>query len=75
MAGQWPGDILQRRALPGRQDDLHHIDEEGGEHFPDFARYLTDADVQFMRSVFEGRKRAECAEAEVTLEKLEDARE
>jgi len=54
---------------------IHHIDEEEGEHFPDFARYLTEQDVEFMRTVFERRKEAERAEAEVTPEKLEDARE
>jgi hemerythrin-like domain-containing protein len=51
---------------------IHHIDEEENEHFPDFARYLTDEDAAFMRSVFERRKQAECAEAEVTPKKLED---
>ena len=54
---------------------LHHIEEEEDEHFPDFARYLTDVDVQYMRSVFEGRKRAEKAAAEVTPEKLADVKE
>ena len=53
----------------------HHIDEEEGEHFPDFARYLTDEDVQYMRSVFERRKQAEKAEAEVTPEKLADVKD
>jgi hemerythrin superfamily protein len=54
---------------------IHHIDEEEDEHFPDFARYLTDEDVQYMRSVFERRKQAEKAEAEVTPEKLEDVKD
>ena len=53
---------------------LHHIDEEEEEHFPDFARYLNEEDVGHMRSVFDRRKLAECAEAEVTPEKLEDAK-
>lgn len=51
---------------------LHHIAEEEDEHFPDFARYLTEEDVLYMRSVFERRKLAEKAEAEVTPRKLAD---
>jgi succinate dehydrogenase flavin-adding protein (antitoxin of CptAB toxin-antitoxin module) len=54
---------------------IHHIDEEEDEHFPDFSRYLTQEDEQFMRTVFERRKQAEQAQAEVTPEKLEDAKE
>ena len=54
---------------------LHHIEEEEGEHFPDFARYLTEEDVQYMRGVFERRKQAEKAAAEVTPEKLEDVKD
>jgi len=53
---------------------LHHIDEEEGENFHDYAKYLTPEDEQHMRAVFERRKQAECAEAEVTPELLEDAR-
>jgi len=53
----------------------HHIDEEEEENFPDYARYLDDADVTYMRSVFDRRKAAERAEVEVTPEKLEDAKE
>jgi hypothetical protein len=53
----------------------HHIDEEEDENFPDFSRYLTQEDVAYMRSVFERRKQEECREAEVTPEKLEDAKE
>lgn len=53
----------------------HHIDEEEEEHFPEFEGYLTDEDRAWMRSVFERRKRAEKAEAEVTPEKKEDAKE
>jgi hemerythrin superfamily protein len=81
-------DLLNDLAATGREaeewDDkldhlrrryLHHIEEEEDEHFPDFARYLTDEDVQYMRSVFERRKQAEKAEAEVTPEKLEDVKE
>ena len=53
----------------------HHIDEEEEENFPAFAEVLTDDDVRHMRDVFERRKQAERAEAEVTPEKLEDAKE
>lgn len=53
----------------------HHIDEEEQEHFPDFEKHLTDEDREHMRSVFERRKREEKAEAEVTPEKKEDAKE
>jgi hypothetical protein len=54
---------------------LHHIEEEEDEHFPDFAKYLTPDDEAHMRTVFERRKEAECAEAEVTPEPMEDAKE
>lgn len=54
---------------------IHHIDEEEDENFPDYAQYLTDEDATYMRTVFERRKQAEKAEAEVTPEKLEDAKE
>lgn len=53
----------------------HHIDEEEEENFPDYARFLTDDDVQYMRSVFERRKAAERVEVEVTPEPLEHAQE
>ena len=53
---------------------LHHINEEEDENFPDYARYLTEADEQYMRAVFDRRKKAECAEAEVTPQPLEDAK-
>jgi hemerythrin superfamily protein len=53
---------------------LHHIDEEESENFHDYAKYLTPEDEQHMRTVFEQRKRAECAEAELTPELLEDAK-
>ena len=54
---------------------LHHIDEEEEENFVSYERLLTDEDVVYMRSVFERRKAAERAEAEVTPEPLEDAKE
>lgn len=53
----------------------HHIEEEEEDHFPDFADYLTDEDTNHMREVFERRKKEEKAEAEVTPEKMEDAKE
>jgi len=58
-----------------KHEYLHHIDEEEEEHFPDFQRYLTRADEEHMRDVFERRKRAEAASAEVTPERKEDAKE
>ncbi len=56
-------------------DYRHHIDEEEEEHFPDFDKLLTEEDRQHMRSVFERRKKAEKADAEVTPEKMEDAKD
>lgn len=53
----------------------HHIEEEEDDHFPDFAQYLTDADLAHMRSVFQRRKDAECDDQEVTPEEMEDAKE
>lgn len=52
---------------------LHHIDEEEAKNFPDYARYLTEADEQHMRMVFDRRKREEKAAAEVTPQRFEDA--
>lgn len=56
-------------------DYRHHIDEEEEEHFPDFEQYLDDKDMEHMRAVFDRRKKEEKAEAEVTPEKKEDAKE
>ena len=53
----------------------HHINEEEEDHFPDFAEYLDEKDMEHMRSVFDRRKKEEKAEAEVTPEKKEDAKE
>lgn len=53
----------------------HHIDEEEDEHFPDFAKYLTEADEQHMRAVFDCRKAEEKEAAAVTPEKKTDAKE
>lgn len=54
---------------------LHHIEEEEEDHFPEFGEYLTAEDERYMSEVFDRRKREEKAEAEVTPEKLEDAKE
>lgn len=54
---------------------LHHIEEEEDEHFPDFSNYLTAEDEAHMREVFERRKAAESAAAEVTPELADDAKE
>ncbi|MEN7536305.1 hemerythrin domain-containing protein [Aurantiacibacter flavus] len=56
-------------------DYRHHIDEEEEDHFPDFEDYLTDEDRDHMQSVFDRRKEAEKADAGVTPEKAEDAKE
>lgn len=58
-----------------KHEYLHHIDEEEEEHFPDFAKHLTRDDREFMEKVFERRKREEKAQAEVTPERKEDAKE
>ena len=68
-SGAW---MTKFKAL--RECYLHHIDEEEAETFPDFARYLNEADEQYMRQVFDRRKAAESAEAEVTPQVLEDAK-
>lgn len=56
-------------------DYRHHIEEEEDEHFKDFEELLNEADREHMRSVFDRRKRAEKADAAVTPEKLEDAKQ
>ncbi|ASP30451.1 hemerythrin domain-containing protein [Qipengyuania flava] len=53
----------------------HHIDEEEEDHFPDFEQYLDQDDMKHMEQVFDRRKDEEMAEAEVTPEKKEDAKE
>ena len=53
----------------------HHIDEEEEDHFPDFEQYLDQDDMEHMEQVFDRRKDEEMAEAEVTPEKKEDAKE
>tara|TARA_R110000782_G_scaffold78293_5_gene156071 strand:+ start:63211 stop:63702 length:492 start_codon:yes stop_codon:yes gene_type:complete len=54
---------------------LHHIEEEEEEHFPDFGKELTEQDEDYMGGVFERRKSAEKQDAEVTPEKMEEAKE
>lgn len=58
-----------------RDEYLHHIKEEEEEHFPEFAKHLTSEDETYMKQVFERRKKAEKAAAEITPEKKEDAKE
>ena len=53
----------------------HHIDEEEDDHFPDFDKEITDAMDKEMTATFDERKKAEKAEAEITPEKKEDAKE
>ena len=53
----------------------HHINEEENDHFPDFERYLDEEDREHMERVFDRRKDDEMAEAEITPEKKEDAKE
>ena len=56
-------------------DYRHHIDEEEQDHFPDFEKHLTQEDREHMRAVFDRRKKAEKADAEVTPEKADDAKD
>ena len=58
-----------------KHDYLHHIEEEEDDHFKDFEQYLTRADEDHMREVFERRKEAECRTAEVTPQRAEDAKD
>ncbi|QYJ08425.1 hemerythrin domain-containing protein [Qipengyuania flava] len=53
----------------------HHIEEEEEDHFPDFEEHLDEADMEHMRAVFDRRKKEEKADAEVTPEKMEDAKD
>lgn len=58
-----------------KHDYLHHIEEEEDDHFPDFEKHLTADDEKQMGEVFERRKKAEKAEAEITPEKKAEAKE
>ena len=69
-SGAW---LMKFRELDHRY--RHHIDEEEEEHFPDFAKHLTEDDCAHMRTVFERRKKTEKAQAEITPETMEEAKE
>ncbi len=58
-----------------KHEYLHHISEEEDDHFPEFAKHLTDEDRKFMEMVFERRKHAEKDAAEITPESKEDAKQ
>ncbi|QFT77662.1 hemerythrin domain-containing protein [Erythrobacter sp. THAF29] len=53
----------------------HHINEEEEDHFPDFAEQIDDAMDKEMTDTFDERKKAEKEAAEITPEKMEDAKE
>lgn len=53
----------------------HHIEEEEEDHFPDFEKHLDHDDMQHMKSVFDRRKKEEKADAQVTPEKKEEAKD
>nr|WP_298927319.1 hemerythrin domain-containing protein [uncultured Erythrobacter sp.] len=68
-----PGWLQKFKQLDDRY--RHHINEEEDDHFPDFAEQI-DADMdKKMTDVFDERKQAEKAEAEVTPVKADDAKE
>ncbi|WP_379547167.1 hemerythrin domain-containing protein [Qipengyuania sp. DSG2-2] len=56
-------------------DYRHHIEEEEEDHFPDFEEHLNDDDIAHMEKVFDRRKKEEKAEAEVTPESKDAAKE
>ena len=56
-------------------DYRHHIEEEETDHFPGFAKHLTEEDTEHMRKVFDIRKVEERADAEITPEAKDDAKE
>ena len=58
-----------------KHDYLHHIDEEEEEHFPEFEEKLTEQDERDMAALFDRRKTAEKADAEVTPEPMEEAKD
>ena len=53
----------------------HHIEEEEEDHFPDFAEQISDEQDEEMVQIFDERKEAEKDAAEVTPEKMDDAKE
>lgn len=56
-------------------DYRHHIEEEEEDHFPEFEGHLTKDDLAHTETVFARRKAAEQADAEVTPQKKERAKE
>jgi len=56
-------------------DYRHHINEEEEDHFPDFKENLTEDERKEMGAIFEMRKQAEKADAQVTPEARGDAKE
>lgn len=58
-----------------KHDYLHHIEEEEDDHFPDFEEKLSSGEEREMTEIFNRRKNAEKAEAEVTPEAFEDAKD
>lgn len=68
-----PGWLQKFKQLDERY--RHHINEEEDDHFPDFAEQIDEAMDKEMTQIFDERKEAEKAEAEVTPEKAEDAKE
>ena len=53
----------------------HHIKEEEQDHFPEFEPHIDEELDEKLTETFEERKEIEKAEAEVTPEKKEDAKE
>ena len=68
-----PGWLLKFKEFDHRY--RHHINEEEDDHFPDFAEQIDEAMDKEMTATFDNRKKAEKAEAEITPEKKEDAKE
>lgn len=58
-----------------KHDYLHHIEEEEDDHFPDFEEKLSSEEEQEMTKIFNRRKTAEKAAAEVTPEAFDDAKD
>lgn len=58
-----------------KHDYLHHIEEEEDDHFPDFEEKLSSGEEREMTEIFNRRKNAEKAQAEVTPEAFEDAKD
>ena len=53
----------------------HHIKEEEEEHFPEFEEFIDKSLDEKLTETFNERKQAEKAAAEITPEKMEDAKE